>query len=1212
MAVRPYSQKTIFDLQAIFDRSQAEANELGRIAHELTFRSVPKARALALKVDEALATLAQANVVPMAAVASSTREPTRPVAPPHILVSPHAPVSKPATVVPIRRDVPPPPPPSAPNSGLDVSDVDLGPLPTFKLSGTKDDPQSILAAWTAFEALSPQSYKRPEDLASGDRSRIVQLDRGIPWGPHAKGKPNYKIFFQIMLGAITLDKATDELVRVFGDDEERQRPDGRNAAIGAILVDKDGYVLEENGVAVSSFAWALKPALDLQLGSLGAWPRVERIVLDKLDKMVRRHDEDGNPIALDLNTILAAHRWLVSQFQVPEHLVEAPSFVLKVFHYFKAKNPPEPSLLNSFYLEDLSLAAKLVGDKAAGSGLRRYLGIENAPNKVDVLNPASEVEPFVAPGMMPQARWPSDGGHPLVMLQQAAVNAARAEFKDTAGIIGINGPPGTGKTTLLRDVVVGCVLDRATAMVRFSDPMEAFSTTGQKLSVGSGAFLHFYAVHPSLRGHEIVVASSNNKAVENVSQELPLKAANGRHEEISYFRSISDLIANPARAGYDDGEDTTPSVPVETWGLAAAVLGNGRNRGAFQQTFWWNEDGGFRTYLRAARGDDVLRTVKDDRTGEIIRREIPNVVVRERPSTNPADAQAAWRKAKNAFTKLKKEIDAELARFEQMRSDCLKLPVALNAWRKLSAKRPSLLDAEVSARAKLDECSEAEAIAAKKHDRDTSMLAGHMASKPGFFIRLFGTTKWKVWDEKHQALTNQLEAARNKLGATGKAEDQAKLALSQATSQLQQMDRAIAQKQDEVVQLKAAVGRARAELGDRLIDSEFFNAEHSKIQLTAPWLPDNLHRKREDLFGAALAVQKAFVDASAQRVYHNISLVMTAFSAGVLQSPAHKALLPDLWASLFMVVPAVSTTFASVRTMFGDLGSENIGWLLIDEAGQALPQAAVGAIMRAKKSIVVGDPLQIPPVVSLPERLTLEICKFFDIDQSTWAAPTASSQTLADRASRFKSTFRTDEGDREVGLPLLVHRRCQDPMFSVSNAIAYANQMVHAVGPKKPGPIGDVLGRSQWVNVDGHAETKWCPDEGEAVVKMMRQLANAGVVNPDIFVITPFKVIEQEMRRRLEREGDVFRVFGARADEWVRDRIGTIHTFQGREADTVILLLGAPNASQHRARQWAASPPNILNVAVSRAKQNLYVVGSKGAWQGAGQSFSTLVDFLAH
>lgn len=330
---------------------------------------------------------------------------------------------------------------------------------------------------------------------------------------------------------------------------------------------------------------------------------------------------------------------------------------------------------------------------------------------------------------------------------------------------------------------------------------------------------------------------------------------------------------------------------------------------------------------------------------------------------------------------------------------------------------------------------------------------------------------------------------------------------------------------------------------------------------------------REGLFAAALAVHKAFIDASANRLRHNLGLLMSGMTAGAFQSPAHRDLLPDLWSSLFMVVPAVSTTFASVRTMFGDLAPESIGWLLVDEAGQAVPQAAVGAIMRAKRTIVVGDPLQIPPVVSLPERLNSEICKFFDIDQSEWSAPAASTQTLADQASRFKSTFVTDIGDREVGLPLLVHRRRQNPMFDVSNTIAYAGQMVHAVGARWPGPIGDVLGKSRWVDVNGDAESKWCPEEGEAVVGMLAALAAAGVKDPNIFIITPFKVIEQEMRRRLDRDANLLRSLGVKADEWPRDRVGTIHTIQGREADTVILLLGAPRASQHRACQWAASPP---------------------------------------
>ena len=56
----------------------------------------------------------------------------------------------------------------------------------------------------------------------------------------------------------------------------------------------------------------------------------------------------------------------------------------------------------------------------------------------------------------------------------------------------------------------------------------------------------------------------------------------------------------------------------------------------------------------------------------------------------------------------------------------------------------------------------------------------------------------------------------------------------------------------------------------------------------------------------------------------------------------------------------------------------------------------------------------------------------------------------------------------------------------------------------------------------------------------------------------------------------------------------------GARADTVILLLGASAESQNGARERVAGTPNILNVAVSRAKQNLYVVGSRKAWSSVG------------
>ncbi|MFH3015009.1 AAA domain-containing protein [Serratia marcescens] len=1208
MTTRQYAQKSIFDLEAIFERSRNNASELEVLLNELTFRNTAKARTLTTKIEQARTALSGHCVVSMSGSSPSARHPGSASTQSSQVSSRDAP----ATVVQQRPKANPAP---IVQQQFDKGQIDLCPLSSFSPSDKANDARAILAAWTALEALSPQGYKRPEDMAAGDRSRVALLERGVPWGPNARSKPSYKLYFEVVLGSIALDKATDELVKVFGEDEERSRPDGKKAAIGSILIDKEGYVLEDKGVAVSSFAWALKRALDLKLGSLGNWPSVEPRIIEHLDRMVRRHNEDGEPIPIDLDVVLNAYRWLVSQFGVPEHLVEPPTFAIKVFHHFKAKAPPEPSLLNSFYLEDLGEATKLLETGKAGAGLRRYMGIGRPEQKIDVLSPISAVEPFVAPSLMPQARWPSKGGHPLVLLQQAAVNAARAELNDAPGIIGVNGPPGTGKTTLLRDIVVGCILDRATAMCGFNKPQDAFSTTGEKLAFGSNAFLHFYKLHASLKGHEIVVASSNNKAVENVSKELPLKESNGRHEQIAYFRSISDLIANPKRVGYfeaeAEAEGDIPSDPVETWGLIAAALGKSSNRGAFQQGFWWNEDGGFLTYLKAARGINVMREIKDERTGEIIDRIMPSVVVNERPSTNEADAAAAWLKARTAFLKLKATVDAEIASIEEMRRDIQALKGAITELQRAEERRPSLNEAVEEAHQIAESCQREHEKAKSQIEQDKIMLDSHLAGRPGFFSRLFATATWKSWRSTLQKLSATLQQSVLRAQETDGALELARAEWSNTESQLQQLDQEISSKCQAVSKLKATEAEARNRMGDRVVDERFFEREHEAIHLTAPWLPDEVHRLREDLFAAALTVHKTFIDASASRLQHNLGLLMSGMVAGAFQFSAHRELLPDLWSSLFMVVPTVSTTFASVRTMFGDLPPESIGWLLVDEAGQAVPQAAVGAIMRAKRSIVVGDPLQIPPVVSLPEKLNAEICKFFNIDQIEWSAPAASTQTLADQASRFKSTFVMDVGDREVGLPLLVHRRCQNPMFDVSNSIAYAKQMVHAVGPKRPGSIGSALGRSRWVDINGDAETKWCPDEGEAVVRLLKELAASGITNPDVFIITPFKIVEQNMRRRLDSETDLLRAFGVKLDEWCRDRVGTIHTFQGREADTVILLLGAPKASQQRARQWAASPPNIINVAVSRAKQNLYVVGSAAAWAGAGTSLQVLHRQLA-
>jgi superfamily I DNA and/or RNA helicase len=52
---------------------------------------------------------------------------------------------------------------------------------------------------------------------------------------------------------------------------------------------------------------------------------------------------------------------------------------------------------------------------------------------------------------------------------------------------------------------------------------------------------------------------------------------------------------------------------------------------------------------------------------------------------------------------------------------------------------------------------------------------------------------------------------------------------------------------------------------------------------------------------------------------------------------------------------------------------------------------------------------------------------------------------------------------------------------------------------------------------------------------------------------------------------------------WVRQAVGTVHTFQGKQAAAVFFVLGADKTTLS-AIEWASRKPNLLNVAVTRAQ----------------------------
>jgi superfamily I DNA and/or RNA helicase len=302
------------------------------------------------------------------------------------------------------------------------------------------------------------------------------------------------------------------------------------------------------------------------------------------------------------------------------------------------------------------------------------------------------------------------------------------------------------------------------------------------------------------------------------------------------------------------------------------------------------------------------------------------------------------------------------------------------------------------------------------------------------------------------------------------------------------------------------------------------------------------------------------------------------------------------WQSIFLTVPVVSTTFASYDRLFAGLGRGDLGWLFVDEAGQASPQMPVGALWRTRRAVLVGDPLQLEPVVVLPWTAQQRLRERRNVAQE-WAPSWTSAQQVADRLGRWGTTLpaQLPDGSTQVwvGSPLRVHRRCDDPMFAVSNAIAYAGLMVHGVGDR--GEFRPPRESFWWHVRSSQTEGKWVPTEGRALGSTVSRLFADGLPDDQLYVISPFRDVATRAAEQLR--GVV---------PW--NRVGTVHTAQGKEADVVILILGThPDAEG--SRRWAAAKPNLLNVAVSRAKRRLIVIGDHESWRGHS-NFSVLAQQL--
>ena len=307
--------------------------------------------------------------------------------------------------------------------------------------------------------------------------------------------------------------------------------------------------------------------------------------------------------------------------------------------------------------------------------------------------------------------------------------------------------------------------------------------------------------------------------------------------------------------------------------------------------------------------------------------------------------------------------------------------------------------------------------------------------------------------------------------------------------------------------------------------------------------------------------------------------------------------MPYMLQSIFLLTPVISTTFASAQTFLGDVKKSGVlGTLIVDEAGQAQPQMAVGAMFRCRKAIIVGDPKQIEPVVTaetdmIKQLLTAEILAGYKDKK-------ISVQAFADYINPYGTYLGKDEEKEWVGCPLVVHRRCIDPMYTISNVLSYDGTMKQQTSaPDENRKRTFILDKSCWIDVAG-AENSGKKDhfvkaQGELVLKLLEIKFERDPIDiPRLFIITPFTSVKEGMLEMIKKS----ELYGKepRVRKWLNaNNIGTVHTFQGQGTDEVIFLLGCDSKSMG-AVNWVNN--NIVNVAATRAKFRFYMIGDKSVW----------------
>ncbi len=268
--------------------------------------------------------------------------------------------------------------------------------------------------------------------------------------------------------------------------------------------------------------------------------------------------------------------------------------------------------------------------------------------------------------------------------------------------------------------------------------------------------------------------------------------------------------------------------------------------------------------------------------------------------------------------------------------------------------------------------------------------------------------------------------------------------------------------------------------------------------------------------------------------------------------------------------------------------------VVFDEASQCDIASALPLLYRAKQAVIIGDPKQLSHISALQKGQDQMFLEKFDLLQyANWAY---SYNSLFDLASSLSA------GDDIISLR--DHHRSHADIIGFSNSMFYEGKLRVATryehlnrNPKEPGV--------RWINVNGAVRRPTSGGaeneaEAKAVVMVLKKLIIDRGYRGSVGVVSPFRAQANLIRRLVEMDD----VLGPEVikHDFLAD---TVHKFQGDERDVMVFSPVVSNGITPGALSFLRNNGNLFNVAITRARAMLLVVGDQ---QAASQCS---VDYLA-